>query len=80
MAEGRARPGGKKRQGWGESVGGERGGHPLFPPMGLVEGGDGRPLLRWRGRPVGGKTGAGDEHPLLVLGEGWRYRRRTEGA
>jgi hypothetical protein len=52
-AEGRALPGGKKRQGWGESVGGERGEHPLFPPMWLVEGGGGRPLLRWRGRPVG---------------------------
>ena len=26
----------------GESVGGERGGHPLFPPRLLVEGGDGK--------------------------------------
>ena len=30
--------------------------------------------------PAGGETGSGDEHPLLVLGQGWRYRRRTEEA
>ena len=31
----------KTRQGLDESVGGERGGHPLVPPMRLVEGGGG---------------------------------------
>ena len=41
--EGRAQPvGGKKRQGLDESVGGERGGHPLFPPILLGEGGGGK--------------------------------------
>ncbi len=35
-------------------------------------------LFRWRGRPEGGETGAGDEHPLLVLGQGLGCRRRTD--
>jgi hypothetical protein len=41
--EGRAQPVGEKtRQGLDESVGGERGGHPLFPPIVLGEGGGGK--------------------------------------
>ena len=44
--EGRAQPvGGKKRQGLDESVGGERGGHPLFPPVWFGEGGGGPEAL-----------------------------------
>ncbi len=47
--EGRAQPGGRKRrQSLDESVGGERGGHPLFPPILLGEEGEG-----WKEAKVG---------------------------
>ncbi len=67
--EGRAQPGGRKaRQDLDESVEGERGGHPLFPPIGLGEGEGGKEAK------VGGERGVHPVFPPTMSGEGWGGR------
>ncbi len=72
--EGRAQPGGRKRrQGLDESVGGERGGHPLFPPILLGEG------ECWKEAKVGGERGGHPLFPPTMFGEGGVGRRQRGG-